>query len=107
MLTQLKQLFSEVVLGLFKGVVQMSADHGISHWYAAMESSLSRLLARFGIHFAAMGSEVTYHGCRRPFVGIVDEILAGIYRQRPDVWEMITDSGDIWPLRQERIYSIA
>jgi len=106
-LIEVRRLFPQVVLALFNAIVRMSAENGITHWYAAMESSLSRLLTRFGIHFAAVGSAVDFHGHRRPFFGVVDEVLAAIYRQRPDVWTMITDHGELWPLPQQRMYSIA
>lgn len=104
---EVRRLFPQVVLALFNAIVRMSAENGITYWYAAMESSLARLLTRFGIHFAAVGSAVNYHGYRQPFFGIVDDVLATIHRQRPDVWTMITDHGELWPLPQQRMYSIA
>lgn len=108
--SQLRRLLPHITLGLFKAIVQMSADNGISHWYAIMEPTLMRLLGRFGIHFSPIGPMVDYHGKRQPTVGSVDGILAGIYAERPDVWDIITDEGEIWPLNmsviQPRRYSM-
>jgi N-acyl amino acid synthase of PEP-CTERM/exosortase system len=84
-------------MGLFKAIVKMSARHGITHWYAVMEPTLLRLLARFGIEFDLIGPLVQYHGWRQPCFAAADQVLAGIHRRRPEVWEFITDAGKLWP----------
>ena len=86
------------ILGLFAGIVRLSAAYGVTQWYAAMEPTLLRLLSRFGIYFEKIGPVVEYHGRRVPTLGGVDKVLAGIYRERPDVWEVITDRGRVWPM---------
>jgi len=91
------RMFPHITLGLFQGIVSMSAEHGITHWYAVMEPSLFRLLTRFGIRFVPVGPLADYHGLRQPCFGVADEILSGIYDQRRDVWELITDGGRVWP----------
>lgn len=93
----LRRLLPHITLGLFAGIVRMSADHGMTHWYAIMEPTLLRLLTRFGIRFQSIGPLVDYHGKRQPTIGVIDEVLAGIHRERPDVWEIITDRGRVWP----------
>jgi N-acyl amino acid synthase of PEP-CTERM/exosortase system len=72
-----------------------------------MEPTLLRLLTRFGIHFRKIGPLIDYHGKRQPAIGNVDEVLAGIYAERRDVWETITDYGDVWPLAAGIEQSIA
>jgi len=93
-----QQHFPHITIGLFAGIVQLSARHHISHWYAAMEPALLRLLTRFGIHFQPVGGMVDYHGRRRPTLGLANEILRRIHRDRPQVWNVITDHGRMWPL---------
>jgi N-acyl amino acid synthase of PEP-CTERM/exosortase system len=95
-----QQLLPLATLGLFAGIVRMSAENGITHWFAAMQPTLLRLLSRFGIYFQVLGPVVDYHGQRQPVIGVIDEVLAGIYRERRDVWELITDFGRIWPLNE-------
>ncbi|WJW74469.1 PEP-CTERM/exosortase system-associated acyltransferase [Thiohalobacter sp. IOR34] len=85
-----------LTLGLFRAIVQMSVERCISHWYAVMEPSLLRLLTRFGIVFQPLGGLVDYHGLRQPCVASIDEVLAGIYFKRRDVWMLITDGGRYW-----------
>ena len=87
-----------MTIGLFAGIVRMSAQHNITHWLAVMEPTLLRFLTRFGIYFQPVGPLVDYHGKRQPAIGAIDEVLAGIYAKRPDVWEVITDNGNVWPL---------
>lgn len=93
-----------MVLGLFAGIVRMSAQHKLTHWLAVMEPTLLRFLTRFGIHFQPLGPLVDYHGMRQPAIGVIDEVLAGIYARRKDVWEFITENGRIWPRGGDAVY---
>lgn len=98
-----RRLLPHITLGLFAGIVQMSADVGITHWYAVMEPTLLRLLGRFGIQFETIGPLVQHHGMRQPAIGEIDTVLAGIYAKRPEVWEIVTDCGRFWPLNQKLV----
>ena len=93
-----QKLLPLMTIGLFAGIVRMSAQNKITHWLAVMEPTLLRFLTRFGIYFQPVGSLVDYHGKRQPAIGAIDEVLAGIYAKRPDVWAVITDNGNVWPL---------
>lgn len=97
--------FPHTVLGLFVSVFWMSRAHGIEYLYAWMDPVLARLLGRFGIGFRAIGPSMDYHGPRRPYVGHVREIMAGMYFRRRDVWEVFTDGGRLWdpPSTLERV----
>jgi N-acyl amino acid synthase of PEP-CTERM/exosortase system len=96
------RLFPHISLGLFQGIVRMSAANNIKYWYAVMEPPLLRLLTRFGIHFSPIGPVVNYHGERQPCFAIASEVMSGIYHQRRDVWELITDDGKIWPAPEKQ-----
>ncbi|MDH3979092.1 MAG: PEP-CTERM/exosortase system-associated acyltransferase [Gammaproteobacteria bacterium] len=91
----------QIVLGLFAGVVRMSAQNNITHWLAVMEPTLLRFLSRYGIYFQKIGPVIDYHGRRQPTVASIDSVLSGIYAHRKDVWEVITDFGNVWPLDKE------
>src|SRR4051812_15861404 len=92
-----KMLF-HLPLGLIKSCVEMSVREGMTHWAAVMEPALLRLLTRLGIHFNPLGSLVDYHGRRQPCWVDLDAMLARVHAERPDVWEVITDGGRLWPL---------
>lgn len=92
-----RQSFPHLVLGLFMAILRMTVEHDITYWYALMEPALARLLQRYGIYFEAIGPVVEHRGLRRPYFSEVDRLLAGIYRNRPEVWEMLTDAGALWP----------
>jgi len=85
-------------LGLIKSCVEMSVREGMTHWAAVMEPALLRLLTRLGIYFNPLGSLVEYHGRRQPCWVDVGAMLARVHAERPDVWEVITDGGRLWPL---------
>ena len=92
-----KRAIPHLILGLFVAIVRMSAEQNITHWYAVMDLSLLRLLSRFGIDFVPIGDPVDYHGLRQPCFRSVDEVLAGIWRKRLDIWQLITADGTVWP----------
>jgi N-acyl amino acid synthase of PEP-CTERM/exosortase system len=51
-----------IVLGLYRAMYSFSRENNIRYWYAAMERSLARLLARYGFDFSELGPEVDYYG---------------------------------------------
>jgi N-acyl amino acid synthase of PEP-CTERM/exosortase system len=93
-----RKLLFHLPLGLIKSCVEMSAREGITHWAAVMEPALLRLLTRLGIHFNPLGSLVNHHGRRQPCWADLDALLRRVYAERPDVWDVITDGGRLWPL---------
>lgn len=65
---------SELVLGLYRGMYQASKREGIRFWFAAMETSLFRLLQRLDFEFRAIGPEIDYHGPVTPHLIAIEEI---------------------------------
>ena len=92
------RMMPHIALGLFAGIVRMSAQNNITHWLSVMEPTLFRFLSRYGIYFQKTGPVVDYHGRRQPAVASIDSVLSGIYAHRKDVWDIITDFGNVWPL---------
>jgi N-acyl amino acid synthase of PEP-CTERM/exosortase system len=88
-----RRIIPHITLGLMAVALRMIQGTDIDHVCAIMEPSLLRLLARLGIHFTAIGPMVDYHGLRQPCGVPVDELFAVMQRERPDVWEVITDRG--------------
>src|SRR5205823_839428 len=58
----------EIVLSLYKALYQASKRRGFTHWLAATEKSLQRLVAKYGFPFKAVGPEVDYYGCVYPYL---------------------------------------
>lgn len=92
-----RETTQHIILGMFAAAVRMSVECGVTHWYAVMEPTLLRLLARFGIHFQQVGPLVDYHGKRQPAFAVIEDLMAGVYRRRRDVWEIMSDCGYVWP----------
>src|SRR5699024_9485777 len=90
-----------VIVGLFAAIVQWSEKLAISHWLAIMEPACLRLLRRYGIRFCYVGATVNYHGRRKPTVARARRLIDGIQAARPDVWNLITDSGRLLPRSEE------
>jgi N-acyl amino acid synthase of PEP-CTERM/exosortase system len=58
----------EIVLTLYKTLYQVSKRRGFTHWLAATERSLQRLVAKYGFPFEAVGPESDYHGYVSPYL---------------------------------------
>ncbi len=94
---QQRRLIPYVTLGLIKSLVQMSVENRITHWCIVVEPPLLRLLAGLGLVFQPVGPMVEYHGRRQPCYSNLHLLLKGVRQRRPDVWEVITNKGKLWP----------
>jgi len=83
-------------LGLMRGVVQLSAGMGITHWCTVMERALLRPLRANAIHFQPLGPAIEHHGLRQPSWGCIDDVLARLRHERPAVWDYVTEGGSLW-----------
>jgi N-acyl amino acid synthase of PEP-CTERM/exosortase system len=84
-------------VGLVQAMVCNSFRHGITHWVAEMEPALLRMYRKLGVHWIKLGPLVEFHGKRQPCYTQLDEMLARAYRERPDIWDVITDGGEYAP----------
>jgi N-acyl amino acid synthase of PEP-CTERM/exosortase system len=83
-------------LGLMQALVRMSVQHGVTHWCAAMEPTLLRMLSAMAIRFRPVGPLVEYHGLRQPCYGTMADVLSAVKRERPTLWSVITDGGALF-----------
>jgi len=83
-------------LGLIRAAIAMTVANGLTHWAAAMEPWLLRLLRRLGIVFDPVGPPISYHGRRQPAMVALRPMLERVWRERPDVWMVITARGSLW-----------
>jgi N-acyl amino acid synthase of PEP-CTERM/exosortase system len=58
----------EIVMTLYKALYQASKRNRFTHWLAATERSLQRLVARYGFPFTAVGPETDYYGAVSPYL---------------------------------------
>ncbi len=72
----------EIVMTLYKALYQVSKRRGFTHWLAATEKSLQRLVARYGFPFRAVGPETDYYGCVSPYLMDLREFDAVILSGR-------------------------
>jgi N-acyl amino acid synthase of PEP-CTERM/exosortase system len=95
-----RRVIPHISLGLMQAIVAMARESDMTHLYAVMEPALLRMLRHLGIHFENIGPVVIYHGRRQPCFCDLDALLTTAWTERPDVWEVLTDCGRIWPLSQ-------
>jgi N-acyl amino acid synthase of PEP-CTERM/exosortase system len=58
----------EIVLILYRALYQASRRRRHTHWFAATEKSLQRLLTRYGVPFREIGPETDYYGSVTPYL---------------------------------------
>jgi N-acyl amino acid synthase of PEP-CTERM/exosortase system len=86
-----------ITIGLIGAALRLCFANGITHVCAVMEPTLLRLLSRFGIRFQPLGPQVNYHGLRQPCFTQLAALMEGIEFERGDVWDAVTDGGQLWP----------
>jgi hypothetical protein len=82
-------------LALFQGLIRASAGNGLTHWCAALEPGLLRLLEMTAVHLIPFG--LTVADGLQPCWNSIHAVLAGVLRDRPPIWEYLTENGRIWP----------
>ena len=92
-----RRVIPHISLGLISAALRFGSQHGMEVACAVMEPPLLRLLTRFGVHFTPLGPIVEYHGRRQPCYARGESLIARVARERPDVWDVITDGGRYWP----------
>jgi N-acyl amino acid synthase of PEP-CTERM/exosortase system len=87
------KLLPYMSLGLIRGLVRLSMQHGITHWCLAAEPSLLRRLRGFGLHFVNAGPLVEHRGLRQICYANLHDLLARAEAEHPEFWDIITVGG--------------
>jgi N-acyl amino acid synthase of PEP-CTERM/exosortase system len=77
----------EVVFKLYEIMYQESVKLGITHWYAAMEKTLWRVLEMFGIVFTQVGPKIDYWGPVYPYLLDLEEAIKRLEVGNPDLYQ--------------------
>jgi N-acyl amino acid synthase of PEP-CTERM/exosortase system len=80
-----------LVLELYKALYQESKRYGVTHWLAAMEQSLARLLWRHQFLFHPVGPEVDYYGLVRPYMAHISHLEAQVFGANPEMFAHFMD----------------
>ena len=73
----------QILLGLYREMYQYSVQTNIRFWYAAMEKSLARVLARLQFQFKPIGRETDYYGPVMPYVADLRELERRLAENNP------------------------
>jgi N-acyl-L-homoserine lactone synthetase len=76
-----------VLFALFREMNRASAALGLTHWIAATEPTLQRLLRRlFGVEMVVIGEVMDYYGAVLPYLLSIADIGQCLYRTRPELF---------------------
>lgn len=88
-----QKLLPYMSLGLIRGLVRLSMEHGITHWCLAAEPSLLRRLRSFGLYFEDAGPLVEHRGLRQICYAELSSLLRRAKAERADCWRIMTEDG--------------
>lgn len=81
----------QILLSLYREMYAFSLANGIRYWYAAMERSLARVLARMNFAFVQVGPQVDYYGPVAPYVADLRQLEAFVAKSNPPLWDWLRD----------------
>ena len=96
-ITRINHLVTHPVIGLLAAILKISSENGIKYWVAGMEPSLNKRLSQLGLQLSPLGPLVEYHGMRRPYIGVVDDVVKSLYFNNKEIWKFVTEHGELWP----------
>jgi len=90
-------------LGLLKGVAQVSAQLGLTHWCVLMEHTLLCFLHGSAVQFQLLGPAIEHGGrlCQPAWAGI-DALLTRLRGERPALWDYLTEGGSLCGRRRSK-----
>jgi len=88
--TELRYVQRHAMVGLVRGLVSLSREHGVEGWCAMTAPVTRRRLTWLGIHFASVGEPIEHYGPKQPLFSPFEALLETVRKERPDVWELIT-----------------
>lgn len=97
-----RRRFPHPVLALAVGIISMSIEHNITHWFSVMEPALNRLLSLYGLQLDPVGPITDHHGLRRPYYVDLTKMLDRMYENHNEFWELVTNYGRVTPIPLEQ-----
>lgn len=80
-----------ILLSMFREMYKVSKINGIRYWYAAMDTALSRTLARAGFEFISIGRQANYYGAVTPYLADLRELEYTLKRNKHEFWEWFNE----------------
>lgn len=91
------RVIPHITLGLMQAILRMSIENKVTHLAILVEPALDRLIRKLGIYFTPVGPLIEHHGRRRAHYRRIGDLLDQVHAQRPEIWEVLTDAGKLWP----------
>ncbi len=82
-----------MAFGLFRQILEFISESNVTHVAAMAEPAMLKMLGGLGIHFAPVGGLLESHGLRQPCYAKVETLLRRMKKEKPDIWNFVTDSG--------------
>ena len=83
-----------VTLNLIRGLVELSRDLGVDHWYTLMEAGFLRLFSRLGLFFEPVGEAIEFKGRRYLSLESVELLMQRMQDAQPALFSALWGSSD-------------
>ena len=90
------RMIGQAKLGLVKAAMRLCLDHRLTTFCSVLDPLLLRMLERLGLDCGAIGPTIEHHGQRQPCITGIKAFFAKVGQLRPDVWQIVTDNGELW-----------
>lgn len=92
-----RRKYPEIILELFKIMYRSSRYNlGITHWIATFESSLYRLLDRYGVHLEPLApEEIDYYGNVKIYGASIDQLEETMKIKKPELFAFFSEEQKI------------
>lgn len=94
-----KRSFSQITLGLFRGIFSICLQYNLDHLYAFMEPALLRIIRRYGVNFTPVGPCVNYYGLRQPCILSIISAKENAKKTSKEVYDFVCSEQNTTPLQ--------
>jgi N-acyl amino acid synthase of PEP-CTERM/exosortase system len=98
LIDQTRALLPYLCVGLVKLPLQVAAENGLEHIFATLDPRLLQLLTQLGICSTRLGDDIDHHGMRSPVDFVPLDIFENTYKNKREVWKIVTDNGRLHDL---------
>ncbi|HWB10526.1 MAG TPA: PEP-CTERM/exosortase system-associated acyltransferase [Pirellulales bacterium] len=98
MIDRTRALLPYLCVGLVKLPLQVAAENSLEHIFATLDPRLLQLLTQLGICSTRLGDDIDHHGMRSPVDFVPIDIFENTYKNKREVWKIVTDNGRLHDL---------
>ncbi|HVX56235.1 MAG TPA: PEP-CTERM/exosortase system-associated acyltransferase [Candidatus Saccharimonadales bacterium] len=102
MIERTRALLPYLCIGLVKLPLQVAVESSREHIFATLDPRLLQRLTQLGICSKRLGEDIEFHGKRSPVDFVPIDIFENTYKNKREVWKIVTDNGRLHDLVKQK-----